>query len=365
MSDVVILTSGVGLGVYIPALLLRQQLRQLGVTVTVEVLEDFYTPQKQLSHVAHGQAHHANFALAQLAHRMARDVQDHLDGGRLQALLQKWAVNGCNNFIVWSGFWLPILEHYRNLFDGVLTIDHCCIDAEISASFKIHPELQEYTRKIWLWHGDSGKIIHEIGVGHLLPLSFEQRDARLMVHGGGWGIGTYQERAKELADVGFSLDLVIHEADEAQELRVGDCAYQLAHDWRTWQRDSMGQLQFPPMNKYENGEPLPCIENGEYHSLYDVIRSNQAIISKPGGCTLIDSLASATPVILLEPYGYAEVSNSEIWQRLGYGISYADWQASGYSMDVLARLQNNLLNRAQRGIDYPTAFANNLHQKAI
>jgi UDP-N-acetylglucosamine:LPS N-acetylglucosamine transferase len=119
------------------------------------------------------------------------------------------------------------------------------------------------------------------------------------------------------------------------------------------------------MNKYENGEPLPCIENGEYHSLYDVIRFNQAIISKPGGCTLIDSLASATPVILLEPYGYAEVRNSEIWQRLGYGISYPDWQASGYSMEVLARLQNNLLNRAQRGIDYPTAFANNLHQKAI
>jgi hypothetical protein len=357
MSEVVVLTSAVGLGVYIPALLIRQQLRSLGVTVSVEVLEDFYTLKQQSSHIAHAQAHHANFALAQLAHRMARDVQQSLHEERIQVLMERWVAQGCRHFIVWSGFWLPILEHYRDLTGWDLQIDHCRIDADISASFKIYPQLRPFGREIWLWHGDSNSLVYEISIGQHAPLSFEQRQPRVMIHGGGWGIGTYQDRAKALAAAGFALDLVVHNPDEAAFLQPNDCAYQLQPDWHAWQRDVEGELQFPPMNMLNHGESVPCEQNADYHLLYDVIRRNQAIISKPGGCTLIDSLASATPVILLEPYGYAEARNSAIWQHLGFGISYADWRASGYSLERLAVLHANLVNRTQRGVDYLKTYA--------
>jgi hypothetical protein len=357
MSEVVILTSAVGLGVYIPALLIRQQLRSFGVSVTVEVLEDFYTAKQQNSHLAHAQAHHANFALAQLAHRMARDVQDSLNDERIQVLLERWATQQCRHFIVWSGFWLPILERYRDLTGWALAIDHCRIDADISASFKIYPHLRQLGREIWLWHGESNSLVYEIGVGQQQALSFEQRQPRLMAHGGGWGIGTYQECAKELASVGFALDLVVHKIDEAPFLQQNDRAYQLQPNWQAWQRDGEGELQFPPMALLENGVSVTCKQQGDYHVLYDVIRNNQAIISKPGGCTLIDSLASATPVILLEPYGYAEARNGAVWQQLGFGIRYADWRASGYAPEILATLHNNLVNRTQRGLDYSRTYA--------
>jgi hypothetical protein len=80
-------------------------------------------------------------------------------------------------------------------------------------------------------------------------------------------------------------------------------------------------------------------------------------LSKPGGCTLIDSLNSATPVILLEPYGYAEESNARIWEYLGFGISYSAWQATGYDGRVLEKLHTNITSRARTGIDYPRAYA--------
>ena len=88
------LTSGVGLGLYIPALLIDRRLRRRQIDVDVEVLEGYYTPDYQRAHLAQRDAHHANFALAQLAHRMARDVERCLDGDRVRPLLERWRQRG-------------------------------------------------------------------------------------------------------------------------------------------------------------------------------------------------------------------------------------------------------------------------------
>ncbi|MDN3578546.1 hypothetical protein QWZ03_17405 [Chitinimonas viridis] len=359
----VILTSAVGLGVYIPALLIQGRLRQQGLVVRCEVLEDYYTASRQQSHIAHGEAHHADFALAQLAHRMARDVQGCLDGERLQTLLADWARQGCRHFMVWSGFWLPILARYQAQTGWALEIDHCRIDAEMSASFRVHADLAAQGREIWLWHGDAGRLVHEIPVGSAPPLPWQQRQARLTVHGGGWGIGTYQARAEALAQAGFALDRVIHTEAEATVARPGDACFLLQPGWRAWHRDAAGELQFPAMGEVTASRETLYLRRAQYHVLYDVIRRNQAIVSKPGGCTLIDSLASATPVVLLEPYGYAEARNADIWLQLGFGIRYEDWRDSGFDPALLAQLHHNLLAHAGRGTDYPQAYAARLLQE--
>ena len=87
-----------------------------------------------------------------------------------------------------------------------------------------------------------------------------------------------------------------------------------------------------------------------------MIARARAVVSKPGGCTLIDSLASGTPVILLEAYGYAERSNAEVWIALGYGITFEAWRESGFSIDVLQRLHENLRKRARNTINYPQSL---------
>lgn len=359
-----ILTSAVGLGVYIPAMLVRERLRRLGHAAAVEVLEELYVPSRLRDHVALRRAHHDNFALAQLANRMARDVGHCLDDARVQALLSQWAGEGRSRFIVWSGFWLPLLERYRALVPGLrLEIDHCRIDAEVSASFRIFPALRGTGNEIWLWDGSSGRVLHEIPVGDAAPPAFARRGRRLAVHGGGWGIGTYRDTLAELAQAGFSTDLVVHDPAEAAGRRDGDRCFMLDPAWEPWLRDADGEFSFPPMRELGGDGELDGEPHTQYHRFHDVLRQARAIVSKPGGCTLIDSLAAATPVVLLEAYGAAEQRNAQIWQQLGYGIALADWRASGCSEAVLEQLHRNILARPAAA-DYPRAWAQRKLQEA-
>ncbi len=51
-------------------------------------------------------------------------------------------------------------------------MDHCRIDAEISASFKIYPDLKA-GNEIWLWNWQDKKIVHEIPVMHAEAVPFD------------------------------------------------------------------------------------------------------------------------------------------------------------------------------------------------
>ena len=365
-SPVTILTSGIGLGVYIPALLIERRLRRLHCAAEVEVLEEYYTPVHQQGHLAHKRAHHQNFALAQIAHRMAREVQQCLAADRIDALLQRWAMEDRKHFILWSGFWLPIVERYRQMMGGMrLDVDHCRIDAEVSASFKIHGDLAANGNEIWLWNWNEKKIHNEIPVTDAPPTPFGEREDRLVVHGGGWGIGTYRSKVPELERSGCALDVVIEEPGEAGERRPGDRCFMLDPDWHPWCRNAGDEHEFPPMGEVVGASEVDFRRNADFHPMYDVIRRSKAVVSKPGGCTLIDSLSSGTPIVLLEAYGYAERSNAKIWEHLGYGISYPAWQETGYDVSVLEQLHSNIVMRVRNGADYPRAYAERLLRRAM
>jgi hypothetical protein len=364
-ATVTILTSGIGLGVYIPALLIQTQLSAHGLRADVEVLETYYTPTRREAHLAHKAAYHADFALAQMSNRMARDVQDCLDGDRIEALIQQWKDERRSRFIVWSGFWLPVIERYRKLTGrSQLHVDHCRIDAEISASFRIYPDLSPSGREIWLWNWNEKRIVHEIPVSPDVPIPFRDREDRLVVHGGGWGIGSYQSAASDLERTAYALDRVIQDPNEWQRSRRRDRAFTVDPAWHPWTRGAGGSHEFPPMGEVVHPNDITWTRNPDFHAFYDVIRRSKAIVSKPGGCTLIDSLSSATPVVLLEPYGSAERSNGRIWEHLGFGISYSAWRETGYDPSVLEQLHFNIMARTRTSIDYPRALAEELLQEA-
>lgn len=342
-----ILTSGIGLGVYMPALFIQQQMRREGVDVDIEVLEGYYTDAHQERHLAHKRAYHDNFRLALLAHRASRGVEQSLDEGRIEALLEEWARRRATRFIVWSGFWLPVLEEYRSRIDAPLGIDCCRIDAVVSASFRAHDGLAADANEIWLWNWEQKRTVFEIPVTDEPPVPFAVRDHRVVVHGGGWNLGTYRDAAAEMRTTGWGLDVVVHDPAEAVTPATAERFYMVAPAWRTWHRDD-GHHRFPPFAEV-GSQASP----GDEHSLYRIIRRSKAIVSKPGGGTLLDSLSSATPVVLLEPYGYAEESNGALWEHLGYGIAYAKWRALGFDPAVLERLHANLLARRQASPSYP------------
>jgi hypothetical protein len=255
--------------------------------------------------------------------------------------------------MVWSGFWLPLLERYRVRIAAPLDIDCCRIDAEVSASFRVHDGLARDATEIWLWNWAEKRTRFEIPVSDAPPLELSERDFRLVVHGGGWGLGNFHARHAELANTDWACDVVVHDPVHADGTRTADRWFMVDPAWRPWQhRDEA--LTFPPFAQ------LGGAYRSDDHALHAIIRRSRAIVSKPGGGTLIDSLAAATPVVLLEPYGYAEASNAALWRHLGFGITYDDWRATGFSAEVLAELHDNLRRRARNGPDYPRAYVERL-----
>lgn len=348
-----ILTSGIGLGVYIPALLIQRRMAQLEVRADVEVLERYYTADAQRRQLTLRQACRDNFALAQMAHRMTRDVGDALDAARVDELLRRWASEGRRHFMVWSGFWLPLIERYRAFVGAQLHIDCCRIDAEISASFRVHQSLARDAVEIWLWSWAEKRTVFEIPVSDAPPLAFDEREDRLVVHGGGWGLRTYRSRRAELARTPWASDVVVYDAADAVDAPPRDRAFMVDPTWRPWDHGDCAP-SFPPF-----AEVGGSFSSGG-HALFELIRRSKAIVSKPGGGTLIDSLASATPVVLLEPYGYAEASNAALWRHLGFGVSWEDWRDSGFSAGLLQRLHDNLQRRSRNGIEYPKAYVDRI-----
>jgi hypothetical protein len=292
---------------------------------------------------------------------MAQGVEQCLDPPMIDALLRRWAAEQRRHFMVWSGFWLPVLERYRALTDAELSVDCCRIDAEVSASFRMHEELAKGATEIWLWSWAEKKTLFEVPVTDQPPLRFAERDHRLVVHGGGWGLGSYREKLAELEPTAWGCDVVVHQRAEATRARPGDRSFMVDPEWRPWHRHAERHT-FPPLAEIGSAGDAGGPSDG--HALFDLIRRSKAIISKPGGGTLIDSLSSATPAVLLEPYGYAEAANAALWEHLGFGISYTKWRDSGWDESVLARLQQNLLERPRNGPDYPCEYVERMRRRS-
>jgi hypothetical protein len=336
-----ILTSGVALGVHVPGLLLADRLRERGARARVTVLERLLPADKLATTKAMKVAFHRDFRVALVGQRVATNPFDAVRGEQVEALLADWAERDVRRFVVFSGYWLSIVDEYAAR-RGEVEVHVCHVDSTTSPSFRDAGDLAVDVRRVWLADADREALPATIPVSHEPPAPWAARERALLVHGGGWGMGTYRERIGELVDAGFVLDLVAHEAADAavEDHRV---RYHLIDpEWHPWLDDG-----YPPLGRLRPGLPTAYERGVGHHGSFDVMRTSMASVSKPGGGTLLDSLWSATPLVFLEPFGAHEQRNSELWQRLGFGITLDAWREREYSVDVLAELHYALLGAAR------------------
>ena len=355
---VTVLTASFGLGVYVPALLNQLTLRDEGHAAKVEVLEDFFSQAHVRRFLAQKAAFGKNFRLALMGHRMSKDVQPALEADRIEALLEVWRLQERSWFLVWSGFWFPVLQSYIDRVPHLaVKVDFCRIDAVVSASFRIQPELTgAQCRDIWLWNWAKRRLEWRVPVTPDAPVAFSERGRRLVAHGGGWALGTYGDVLPEVALAGYELDVLAPEAADWAGRRSTDRRFVHDPDWQPWHRDNAGELLFPPLGEVGLDGRVRYLPNDRVHPAHLLVREAAAIVSKPGGGTLVDSLAAATPAVLLEPYGYAEAKNGQLWEQLGFGVRFDQWRETGFDRSVLSALHQNLLVARELGPTYPPAF---------
>jgi hypothetical protein len=326
-----VLTSGVALGVHVPGLLLADRIREQGGTAYVSVLERLMPPQTLETTARSKQAFHRDFRVALAGQKLARNAAVSVDPAAVDQLFADWQRRGVTKFVVFSGFWLTLLEQYVAQH-GPVAVDVCHVDSVRSPSFDKAGETLLPVRHVWLADADGGSVPCSIPVTRDAPVPWTERDRRLLVHGGGWGMGTYRERADELLSVGFELDVIAY---EHRDLSTSGVRYfMIDPDWHPWLDDG-----YPPFGPAGRG----FVQRTGHHGSFDLCRRALASVSKPGGGTLLDSLWSATPLVLLEPFGAHEQRNADLWISLGYGISFEDWQRKDFAVEVLEELHAALL----------------------
>lgn len=354
-ATVTILCSGFGLGFYIPGLLIERKLRRLGLPTDVEVFENVMTEEKRGRVDQSRKAYSESFSVALGSQKIPTDIRMDLDAEAVNQLLSRWKAENRRYFITLSGHWVHLLDTYRDMVQAPVHVDLLYVDSDLSPSWrqlrKIKPDYNMPYRDLRLYDTALPAVTYSVGIEAEPPLSFAKRNGRLVVHGGGWGIGTFREKAGDLECAGYALDIVLYDLNdyfEAPSRRY----YRMDPDWRTWLRDKRGRHTFPPFSRF-SGTEQPCYSTGmEHHRLFDVLREAAAVVSKPGAGALIDTLASATPLVMLAPFGAHEHSNAQLWKTLGFGIDYEEWREAGYPQEELERVHSNLLLHRERMIDY-------------
>ncbi len=354
---VTILCSGFGLGLYIPGLLTARRLEEKNVSTCVEVFENLISQDKRENILKSKRAYHGNFALAQMSARMPMDIRKSIDNELVDRLLEVWLKENRRDFIMLSGHWLYIMEEYRNrIAPDTLNAEIMYVDCDLPPSWKslkqYVPDYNTHFRESWLYDFENMKLKYQIPVSEEEPLHYAQRTDRFIIHGGGWGMGTYRFKIPQLRSKGLSLDIVAYELQEASDSTPGDRYFMVDPNWSAWNKNKNGEYEFPPIGEIcQSG--LPSFSNKyKYHDLFDVTATARAIVGKPGAGTMMDSLASATPLIMLEPFGDHEKKNTSLWEKLGFGISYTNWEAMNFSMEILEQLHDNLLIGRKTAVDF-------------
>ncbi|MBU3178016.1 UDP-glucuronosyltransferase [Clostridium estertheticum] len=361
-NKITILGSGFGLGFYVPGLLINYHLKDNGINSEVLIFENYIIEDKRNKIALNKQTYHQNFPLALLAQRMPWDIRESIDNDMVEQLLNTWEKENRSNFIVMSGHWIYILDEYRKRINNQpINVDILYIDAEPSPSWKglskYNPKYSEDYDEKFIFDADKEEISYYLPIGSKKPIPFKERENRFMIHGGGWGMGTYQERIHELEENGFKLDVIAYKEDEVRDEKNGHRYFMMDPAWKAWDSN---ELIFPPFAEVKH-DVTPIFESKEgYHSSFDVLRNAKAVISKPGGGTLIDSLAAATPIILLEPFGHHEKINADLWEKLDLGIRYETWKESGFKLDMFECMHENLVKQRNNAVNYVEEYINKL-----
>jgi hypothetical protein len=341
-GKILILSSGVALGVYVPPLIINNQLRSRGINTDFYVIENLIQNSKISNILKNKIAFHRNFKLALIGQKYSKMSNYGLDDEKVSLLFLNWDKFEIVKILVFSGFWLPVVEKYletRNDKDQI--VDFCHLDSSVSTSWSGYQSFKIPYRDIWYFNLKQTKVNYYLKICDKMTVDFKIRDKRFVIHGGGWGMGTYKEKILELRKHRVNLDIINYEKNDFNFEIEGSRNFLIDSNWKTWEKYN-GEYIFPPFCQVMDNKANKFIYSNEFPSIYTLISEGIGIISKPGGATLIDSFSSATPIIFLEPFGEYEKANAKLWIELGFGIEYSKWIYMNCSTDIFLEMHENI-----------------------
>ena len=332
-----ILGSRIALGVYVPALSLKKQLEALKDRVDLLCLEDLYRGKNSVIEETK-RSFHNDFRLARISYRIPSRSKAAVDPEAERAFLNKAAEAQYDAVITFTGFFAEILNRLAaecpHCKDRIYAVH---MDAVASRSWK-DADLSGIN-ELWLYKTEGRSILR-------LPEKPEadvKKQRRILIHGGGWGIGEYRDKITRLNKCGIPLDIIVYYPEEAEGIDpVNDC-YLLDPAWKP----GFDADEYPRLLKRQGNEWREFADNRTVNPVRILMKQDLAILSKPGGGTLADSLCTGTPLIFSEELASYERENRILWEQCGFGIGFDDFlNASGWEENLLT-MRTRLQKTAQ------------------
>ncbi len=316
-----------------PALSLKKQFESYGCAADLVCLEDLYSDRDTVIEETK-KSFHADFRLAKLSYRIPTRNRDAIDPASARRLKEQISDTAYEAIVTFSGFWADFLNdlaescpYYKEKIFAV----H--MDASRSLSWK--GVERGCIRDIWMYELESSCILRKLENSS----TDNKRCRRILVHGGGWGIGDYSSRIQQLNEMGYPLDIVIYYPDEYVHNDSVNAYYLLDPEWRP----DRERNEYPRLLIYRDGEWTPYGTGlRERNPLRELMENDIAVLSKPGGGTLSDSLVTATPLILGEELAYYERDNRLLWTGQGLGMDYDRFASARDRDSALQEMQYRL-----------------------
>lgn len=164
---------------------------------------------------------------------------------------------------------------------------------------------------------------------------YDAREFAFVTHGGGWAMGDFRGVLDQLPGPAAIL-LPRERAMAEKDALLPRASLFFDIDLGTESSAEFSRLAQVTESGYRILPPMP------HHGALDVISRSRALVSKPGGATLVDSYLAQTPILFLDPISMYEQGNAEFIEQTGIGMRLDDFLAKGSDPALLSACADNL-----------------------
>jgi hypothetical protein len=342
----------------VPAISIKKQLEALGYSADILCLEDIYSDRDAVIEETK-KSFHKDFRLAKMSYRMPTRNKSAIDPVKADELIERLSEECYDSIITFSGFWIPFLN---NLMDACGYYSDRIYGIHMDAGYSLSWKGVDHSRirEIWLYNLEQGKVLGILEKPYDAEKVMNHHNAeneknhyvinapRILVHGGGWGIGEYASKIETLNKLGYVMDIIIYYPEELNRSDKLNNYYLLDPEWKP---DDKRQ-EYPRLLIFKNDKWEQFGDSSsELNPIRILMQRADAVLSKPGGGTLSDSLITATPLIFGEELAKYEADNKKMWIDSGFAIDYSSFINIPDDREMLSEIKNNLL-RAQSGLPH-------------
>jgi hypothetical protein len=330
-----IVSSIIGYGVYFPALIVFEQLKALGYTVNIYIIERYFDENAMSEFERTKAAFKKDVRLVQIASRIPVKYTEKLSVKKTEALFQEWSNNNSTHFLCFSGLWLETLHAYKKQHP-TCTIDCCRVDSAISSTWGKLNDLNELiTNDLSFFNAAEDTINYVLNIPEIQPLPYLERENTITIHGGGWDLGNFTMTTEHFSN--YHVNLIVNDIQNDFNTK-NTTLYANKPKW-----NPLYENGFPPFGRIDSASNTVFKTYKKHPGILNVLAKTNAIVSKPGGMTLMDSLITETPLIFLKSVGKNENSNKKLWETLQLGIPIETWQKNDHQAATLNEMHERIV----------------------